>query len=329
MAKPRLLVVAAGGTISMVRDPATGKNAPSLTAADLLAQTSCAAKAELRLLDLVSPTDTGFHSPDLLTLAHCLQNEAGNDVDGIVVTHGTDTMEEAAFFIDETRGASVPIVFTGAMRPSWAAGYDGIKNLDNALRLATAVPAEYGTLVTMNDTIFEAWSVYKADTGALDAFTARRGAPYGRMYGDRLVLAWRPIARQRLGSIPSVLPTDVPILLLGIADEAVALEQPSAQPLRGIVIASIAAGTVPPLARQRLVRLAKAGVTVVLCTGAASGLTAEDYYYPGAYDDLLDAGVVIEDYLTPRKARIRVMISLGMRIPYVPFGREFVLSSLR
>ena len=92
--------------------------------------------------------------------------------------------------------------------------------------------------------------------------------------------------------------------------------------------ASIAAGTIPPLARQRILRLTRDGVTVVLCTGAASGPTAEDYYYPGAYEDLLTAGVIIEDHLTSRKARIRLMISLGLQIPYAPFGKEFVLSAL-
>lgn len=313
----------------MVKDPATGENIPRLTAADLLAQTAFAATAEFRLIDLVWQTDVGCSSPDLLALAHCLQNEVRRNVDGIVVTHGTDTMEEAAFFIDETVQAAVPIVFAGAMRPSWAVGYDGSRNLENALRLAATVPAEYGTLVTMNDTIFEAWSVYKADTGALDAFTARRGAPYGRMYGDRLFLTWRPVARQRVGRIPAVLPTDVPILSLGIADEAVLLEQLSVRSLRGIVIAGIAAGTVPPLARQQILRLAREGVTVVLCTGAVSGPTAEEYYYPGAYADLLAAGVIIEDHLTPRKARVRLMISLGLQIPYAPFGREFVVSPSR
>jgi len=63
----------------------------------------------------------------------------------------------------------------------------------------------------------------------------------------------------------------------------------------------------------------------VLCSSAASGRTAEDYYYPGAYKDLTSADVVIEDRLTPRKARIRLMLSLGLHIPYVPFGREFVV----
>jgi len=104
------------------------------------------------------------------------------------------------------------------MRPSWAAGYDGIKNLENALRLAASVSAEYGTLVTMNDEIFAAWSVYKTDTGALDAFAARRGAPYGRIFSNQIELAWRPVVRQRPGKIPPFLPRAVsPFRLLSRA----------------------------------------------------------------------------------------------------------------
>jgi len=309
----------------MVRDLATGASVPILSATALLSQTSLAAQIEARPIDLLMQPGPGGHSSNLLTLARCIQRETDSGVDGVVVTHGTDTMEEAAFFVDEVAPVTVPIVFTGAMRPSWAAGYDGVKNLENALRVVAAVPAEYGTLVTMNDEIFEAWSVFKADTGALDAFAARRGAPSGRIFGDQIELTWRPMPRQRPGKLPSTLPMDIPILLLGVADEAALLDQVTDRPIRGVVIASIAAGTVPPTARQRLFRLAEHGVIVVLCAGAASGRTAEDYYYPGAYNDLIAAGVVIEDHLTPRKARIRLLISLGLQIPYVPFGGEFVI----
>jgi L-asparaginase/Glu-tRNA(Gln) amidotransferase subunit D len=116
---------------------------------------------------------------------------------------------------------------------------------------------------------------------------------------------------------------------MGVADEAVLLERLPDRPVHGVVIAGIATGSVPPLARQHILQLAKSGLTVVLCTGAASGRTAENYYYPGAYVDLTAAGVVIEDRLTPRKARIRLMISLGLQVPYTPFGREFVIPALR
>lgn len=326
---PRLLLIAAGGTISMIRDPVTGASVPTLTAADLLAQTSLTTQFEIRPLDLATQSGVGLRTTDLLTLARALEQEAQSSVDGVVVTQGTDTLEEVAFFIDEVAPVALPIVFTGAMRPSWATGYDGMKNLENALRVAAAVPAEYGTLVTMNDEIFAAWSVYKADTGALDAFAARRGAPYGRVFANQIELAWRPVVRHRPGKIPPLLPTPIPILMMGLDDDAALLEQLPARSVQGLVIAGLAAGSVPPVARQHLRRLAASGLTVVLCSGAASGRTGEDYYYPGAYADLTAAGVVIEDHLTPRKARIRLMLSLGLQIPYVPFGREFAIPASR
>jgi L-asparaginase len=327
--KPRLLLIAAGGTISMVRDPVTGASVPTLTAADLLAQTSMTTQFEIRPFDLATQPGVGLHTTDLLTLARALEQEAQSGVDGVVVTQGTDTLEEVAFFIDEVAPVALPIVFTGAMRPSWATGYDGMKNLENALCIAAAVPAEYGTLVTMNDEIFAAWSVYKADTGALDAFAARRGAPYGRIFAHHIELAWRPVVRQRPGKIPPLLPTPIPILMMGLDDDAALLEQLPAQSVQGLLIAGLAAGSVPPVARRHLLRLAASGLTVVLCSGAASGRTGEDYYYPGAYADLMAAGVVIEDRLTPRKARIRLMLSLGLQVPYIPFGREFAIPASR
>jgi len=116
---------------------------------------------------------------------------------------------------------------------------------------------------------------------------------------------------------------------MGLADEAVLLDLLLDRPIRGLVVASIAAGTVPPAARQRILRLAESQLPVVLCAGTTSGRTAEDYYYPTAYDDLTTAGVVIEDYLTPRKARVRLMLSLGLQIPYTSFGNEFVIPALR
>src|SRR6266508_1935773 len=154
--KSKLLLIATGGTISMLRDPQTGQSVPARTAADLLAQTSMVATVQVRCVDLAEKRGPSPQPEDLLALAHCIyQQTQGGDLVSIVVTHGTDTLEEVAFFIDEVAPATVPIVFTGAMRPGWAAGYDGIRNLENALRVALAVPAEYGTLVTMNDEVFE------------------------------------------------------------------------------------------------------------------------------------------------------------------------------
>ncbi len=321
--KPRLTLIAAGGTISLVRDPQTGKSIPGLTGADLLKHTSLADAFVVRIIDLAERTKPLRQPEELLDLARCIQ-QAVEASDGVVVTHGTDTLEEVAYLVDETVDTAVPIVFTGAMRPSWASGYDGISNLENALRIAATVSAEYGTLVTMHDEIFAAWNVYKADTGALDAFTARRGAALGRIFGDQIAFTWRPIPRVRFGKIPQALPSSVPILTMGIVDDGVAFDLLSTANIQGVVVASIAAGTVSPAAYEKLLVLARTGLPIVLCSGVTSGRTAEEYYYPKAYDELRAAGVAIEDWLSPRKARIRLMLSVGLQKPYVPFGREFI-----
>lgn len=321
--KPRLTLLAAGGTISHVRDPRTGKSVPELTATELLQQTTIGKQFQVSPIDLAKRV-TSVRLPNaLLDIARLIQRSAETS-DGVVVTHGTDTMEEVAYLVDETVRASVPIVFTGAMRPSWASGYDGGRNLENALRLAATVSADYGTLVTLHDEIFEAWSVYKADTGTVNGFTVRRGAACGCIWGDQLVLPWRPVPRVRFAQMPRTLPASVLILTMGVGDDGRAFDLLPSRQVQGLVVASIAAGEVPPAACEKLLRIAKTGLPVVLCSGATSGRTAEEYYYPKAYDELRAAGVMIEDWLSPRKARIRLMLSIGVQKPYVPFGGEFL-----
>ena len=243
--KPRLVLIAAGGTISLLKD-SSGRSVPTWTAADLLAQTSLRHQLRVRPVDFVSPDTASADS--LLALARRIRTAVTPAVDGIVVTHGTDAMEEVAYAVDELVAAPAPIVFTGAMRPGWASGYDGIRNLDNALRVASLISAAYGTLVTLNDQIFEAWSVSKADTGALDAFTARRGAPFGQIIGDQVECPWRPLARPRLGRIPRAVPASVPILSMALAEDAALLDGLSADQVQGLVIAGMATGTIPPRA---------------------------------------------------------------------------------
>ncbi|MCS6924348.1 MAG: asparaginase domain-containing protein [Candidatus Binatia bacterium] len=322
--KGHFLLVATGGTISMLQDVQTGRSVSRRTAADLLALVSARIGTEVRTLDFSLPHQSYAHPDELLALVRLLQGEMVADLRGIVVTHGTDTLEEVAYLIDEILGTRVPLVCTGAMRPGWAPGFDGTRNLDNAFRLVQVAPADYGVLVTMHDDIFEAWSLSKADTGALDAFVARRGAACGRIVGDVVELAWRPVPRPRFGQLPLSLPAPIPILALGVADDAACLAWIPTRILPGLVVTTVGAGSIPPDARRRILTLAEQGVAVVLCANTRGGRTAEEYYYPGAYDDLRAAGVAIEDRLSPRKARIRLMLSLALHLPYVPFGREFV-----
>jgi L-asparaginase len=318
--KPRLLLISAGGTISMERESGTGRSVATLTAAQLLARATDSIHADIRCVDLPEALRLHRRPADLLALARWLQREMQDQVDGVVITHGTDTLEEIAYYIDEISLSRMPIIFTGAMRPAWATDYDGIRNVENALRLALGAAPDHGVLVTMNNEIFEAWSVYKSDTGTLNGFTARRGAPSGRVIGDEIELNWRPTPYLRFGRMPPSLPPAVPILTMGVGDDAGLLDLAAVPSVQGIVLAGMGVGSIPPVAYDRVVALAKRGTPVVLCSSATSGNTAEEHYYPGAYDDLRAFGIKIENHLNARKTRIRLLLSLGLGLPYVPFG---------
>jgi len=319
-----LLLIATGGTIGQGRTKPGGKNRPVLSAADLLARTAIET-GHIHCLDLPYPDGVISSGAELLTLARTIERAAKEGMDGIVVTHGTDALEEVAYGIDEVLSGVVPIVFTGAMRPSWVADYDGIQNLENAVRVVSDLESEYGTLVTLHGDIFEAWSVYKSDTVALDAFTARRGAPSGRVNGQRIELGWQPTRWNRLGRLPQAILYSVPILTLGVGDDAALLklvDERAERSIDGLVVASLGAGSVPPTALVQIRRLADMGLPVVCCSGAPSGPTAAPRYYPGAYDELIAAGIGLENALSPRKARVRLMLSLGLEVPYRPFESE-------
>ncbi len=319
-----LLLIATGGTISQGRTEPDGESHPVLSAADLLARTVIET-GHLHCLDLLYPDGVISSGAELLTLARAIERAAKEGMDGVVVTHGTDALEEAVYGIDEMLSGAVPIVFTGAMRPSWAADYDGIQNLENAVRVVSYLEPEYGTLVTLHGDIFEAWSVYKSDTVALDAFTARRGAPSGRVNGQRVELGWQPTRWNRLGRLPQAIPYSIPILTLGVGDDAALLKlvgERAERSIDGLVVASMGAGSIPPTALGQLRRLADTGLPVVCCSGAPSGPTAAPQYYPGAYDELMAAGIRLENALSPRKARVRLMLSLGLNVPYRPFESE-------
>lgn len=319
-----LLLIATGGTISQGRTEPGGEGRPVLSAADLLARTAIET-GHIHCLDLPYPDGVISSGAEVLTLARTIEQAAKEGMDGIVVTHGTDALEEVAYGIDEVLSGAVPIVFTGAMRPSWAADYDGVQNLENAVRVASHLDPEYGTLVTLHGDIFEAWSVYKSDTVALDAFTARRGAPSGRVNGQRVELGWQLIRWNRLGRLPQSMASSIPILTLGVGDDAALLRlitERVERSIDGLVVASLGAGSIPPAALRQLRRLTDAGLPVVCCSGAPSGPTAAVQYYPGAYDELIAAGIRIENALSPRKARMRLMLSLGLSVSYRPFESE-------
>lgn len=244
---------------------------------------------------------------DLVALVHQLFDE--DRADGVVITHGTNTLEETAYFLHLTVKRDRPVVIVGAMRPSSAISADGYLNLLNGVRVAAAPEARgLGVLVVLNDTIHSARDVTKTATYRVDTFGGRDLGPLGYADNDGRVMIYHRPARAHtsqtefdvvgLEALPRV---DVVVSYLGA--DGVMIDAAVAAGARGIVSAGTGAGRPTPAEEAALERASAAGTVVVQGTRVGSGRTVSS---PG----LRRKGWSASDNLQPWKARILLALAL-------------------
>jgi L-asparaginase len=309
---PGVLVLATGGTIS-------NTEGDRLTGEDLVAELP-----QLGELARISVEQFSNVASGAITLEQWQGMAARidelfrgrDDLAGIVITHGTDTMEETAYFLDLTLAQCRPVIVTGAMRRASMAGADGPANLLNSVRLAVADEArEVGAVVLMNDEILPAREVTKVHTSRVNAFVAVGAGPLGVADPDAVVLERSPRPRScgtpafDLTGVDELPRVDVVYTYLG-ADGAMIRSAVEAG-ARGIVIASVGRGGTTPAQREAMAEARARGVHVVLSsrTGAGRVPTARgsgpDPDAPAGEGAILGAGD-----LTPQKARVLLMLAL-------------------
>jgi L-asparaginase type II len=232
------------------------------------------------------------------------------DVDGIVITHGTDTIEETAYFLDLVVKSRKPVVVVGAMRPSTALSADGPINLYNAVLLAGSQEAVgKGVLVAMNDQIYAARDVSKTNTSTLDTFKATELGMLGYMQGNKPYFYHLPIRKHtvdtefdisKLESLPQV------DIVYGYANMGpTALNAFVAAGAKGIIHAGVGDGSLANRVKPALEAARKQGVVIVRASRVGQGIVARN---GEANDDALD--FVAADTLNPQKARILLMLAL-------------------
>lgn len=235
---------------------------------------------------------------------------AGPQTVGAVVTHGTDTLEETAFLAYMTVASPKPLVFTGSMRTATQTGYDGKRNLWDALRVALAPEARgLGPLVVLDEEIHSARWVTKAHTQRLGTFEST-GGPLGVVHEAGPVIDRRPAWERHVVGPAAAGPVDVVVMTLGCgADQLVASLE---RGVRGVVIAGYGGGRVHPDCLDPIARAVAGGVPVVIAPrGGAAGYMDDPYDYPGAHTSLRERGCIFAHDLTPAKARLKLMVALG------------------
>jgi len=302
-------VLTTGGTIAMRHDENAGGAVPRLDASDFAAVFSPDVP-EACVEEVCNLPSSHFTSEVLEAIRNRVAELVEEpEVRGVVVTHGTDTMEETAYLLDLTLPGDRPVVLTGAMRTASDVGYDGYANLLAAVRVAAAPRScGLGTMIVFNDEIHAARLVTKMHTLSPATFQSPGWGAIGRVEGGAVIIHQRP-ERQVLpwrGLAPGV-----SLLKLTIGVDPGLLEHLLQSGVRGVVIEALGGGRVPPWWLPVIGRARDRGVPVVVASRCPSGRVWDGYGYPGAYRSLLDQGCLVAEGINGQKARIRLMVVLA------------------
>lgn len=308
----KLLLVAMGGTIAFADGPDGA--VPDSNGQELLAAVP---GDSVDSLDLSKISSIALEDSHLLELVMTIEQGIQAGYQGIVVTHGTDTIEETAYFLALTleRGR-IPLVLTGAMRHNGRADSDGPANLRAALRVARDDDVrEAGPVVVLADEIHPARFVTKAHGTRLSAFRSSTG-PLGEIVEDRVIVRMRPSYTDYLGSVELPRLPRVELATMAIGADPRALRALLGIRPDGIVIEGLGAGHLPPSAAECVDEAVDAGIAVVVASRCGEGPTLEGTYgIPGAEIDLQARGAVMVGTLSAAKARLRLAVALANEIP--------------
>jgi L-asparaginase len=310
-ARKSVKLVFTGGTISMRVDPGTGAAIPALSGNEIVARVA-GLKREARLTvedyaRLPGPHVTPAWMWRLRAHVQTLLSTRG--VDAVVITHGTDTLEETAFLLDLTLDSDKPVVFCGAMRTISDPGWDGPANLMTAVRTAVHPDAGgRGVLVTVGEEVYAAAEVSKWHTQSLAAFQSPLGplglVDRGQVRFHRAPFKAAPIPAKRL-----LADVDLHVMTTGVHPGL--LRASLARRAHGVVIEATGCGNVPPVVLPVLKAILDAGIPVLLVSRCAAGSVSPTYGYEGGGRQLHDLGVIFGGSLSGPKARIKLMAALG------------------
>ena len=318
--KPIISYIATGGTIAMRRTDASRGPVPSIGGQELLGQVSGLSQAfSVEVEDFSNSPSVNLKPENWIALhRHITSILARQEVAGMIISHGTDTLEETAFFLDLTLNSPKPVVLFGAQRSACDAQSDGPSNLLDALRVAQSKDARNrGVMVVMNHQIAAAWDVSKTHTTALDSFQCGERGFLGTISADntdQLLFHHAPKARQsipllserlcRVDIIPAYAGADDLMITAAIAAGA-----------KGLVIQALGAGNVNTALYNAIVNAISAGITPVIASRVPRGSVVPIYGYPGGGQTLVNAGAIFANNLSPQKARILLMLLQQSGIP--------------
>lgn len=309
----KVAVIFTGGTISMKADERLKAAIPALSGEEILAKVTGIEKMAY-IEPLVYGNYPGPHiTPEMmLELSKITKDFIDRpDIAGVIITHGTDSLEETAYFLDLILHEKKPVVITGAMRNSSELGYDGPANL--AASICTVCSSESmnkGVLVVMNNQVNSADEVTKTHTLALDTFQSMDFGPLGIVDQDRVIYYRNRKARQHI--MTDTIETRIALIKAGVGMDSSFIKYSVDSGMKGIVLEGMGRGNVPPQMVEGIQYAISKNIPVVLVSRCPKGRVLDSYGYPGGGKELRDMCVILGDNMSGQKARIKLMLILGV-----------------
>lgn len=308
----KVAVIFNGGTISMKVDPRIKAAVPTLTGEEIMAMvTDIESYAQIESYTFSNLPGPHMTPETMLELSKYIKDILNReDISGAVVTHGTDTLEETAYFLDLTINSDKPVIVTGAMRNSSELGYDGPANL--AASICTAISDEArkrGVLICFNDELYCASEVTKVNSMSLDAFHSPNFGPIGIVDNNTVIFYRDRIKKQHIDI--EKLDSRVDLIKCAAGMDSKFIDFCIEHGTRGIVIEGMGRGNIPPDMVDGIKRAIEKGIAVVLTSRCFQGRVLDSYGYHGGGKELRNIGIIFGDFLPGQKARIKLILALS------------------
>ncbi|PKK90994.1 MAG: L-asparaginase [Candidatus Wallbacteria bacterium HGW-Wallbacteria-1] len=308
----KVCVFTTGGTIAMLETHDGQGLMPARTGMQLLdAVPDLASVCDIELREFSNLPSPHIHPRDIFALRNIIREIIDrDDVDGVVVTHGTDTLEESAYLMELTLSHHKPVVFTAAMKPGSTIGADGPMNILSACMVAVSREARgHGVLVVMNEEIHTAREVRKTYTSNVATFHSPGYGPIGLVDSDRVIFLRKSLIRQKFDV--SHLEEKVGLIKVCEGNDDLFIRCAIDNNFAGLVIEGFGRGDVPPGMVASITQAISSGMVLVMTSRCFQGRVLGVYGYDGGGADLKRRGVLFCGDLSGPKARIKLMVALA------------------
>ena len=308
----KILIVFTGGTFSMMMDKESGGAVPRFSGEELLKMIP-----GVKDLAHISCYDFGKYpgphmTPEImLNLSKNIKEKLNeNKYSGIIITHGTDTLEETAYLLDLTIKNEIPIVVTGSLKNSSAPDWDGPKNLFDSIAVClNSNSKNMGVLVCMHSEVNAASEVTKIFSDEVNTFQSLDFGSLGFVRNEKVIYNRLPQHLEHIDTEKINTNVDLLTVYAGMDEKFFKLSVDSGT--EGLVVEALGIGNVPPKTFEGIKYVIEKKIPVILVSRCPAGETDYIYSYPGAGKHLHDLGVIFTDYLNGQKARIKLMLALG------------------